>query len=281
MHPQMWKLRASTRTAMQPPRTICHAPVSHDPPCLRLGFSFVQPPDPSGPRLSFPSAVKQPIRENAPTNLEAAAMAPDLAMAFMIWKPHNLHCRFGKHDLGTAITTTIPQMSRPPTTRTPRFGNAPFGTIALDLAIVCMIFVADLESARSTTLIWKVPCQTIPAQIPQIVHPPSLKRSQLPSCSNLPTTTEILRSHSSSSSCVSGTRLLDILSSLLRISLRGETEDTFVVDLAVGLSTGQIKTGAHPADQSVLPNTTRQLKCHNNNYECQVLDEVQQQHMLV
>ncbi|XP_035822093.1 lysine-rich arabinogalactan protein 19-like [Zea mays] len=116
MHPQMWKLRAATRTAMQPPRTICHAPASHDPPCLRLGFSSVQPPDPSGPRLSFPSALKQPIRENAPTNLEAAAMAPDLAMAFMIWKPHNLRCRFGKHDLGTAITTTIPQMSRPPTT---------------------------------------------------------------------------------------------------------------------------------------------------------------------
>jgi hypothetical protein len=85
-----------------------------------------------------------------------------------------------------------------PRSQGPKFGNAPFPpTIVLDLAIACMISVADFESARSTTLIWKVPCQTIPTQIPQIVHPSSLKRSQLPDCYNHPTATEILRSHSS------------------------------------------------------------------------------------
>uniref|UniRef100_A0A804QH41 Uncharacterized protein n=1 Tax=Zea mays TaxID=4577 RepID=A0A804QH41_MAIZE len=116
MRPQIWTLRAATRTAMQPPRTICHAPASHDPSCQRLGFPFVQPPDPPGPRLSFPSALGLAHKfGNAPTNLEATAMAPDLAMASLIWKSHNLRRRFGKHDLGTAITTTIPQMSRPPT----------------------------------------------------------------------------------------------------------------------------------------------------------------------
>ena len=174
------------RSAMPPPRKILHASVSASPPCSRstrrLPLRKIamplprltlradpQPPDPPGPRLSFPSALKQPSRgPRSHTNCHDLARSvmppprtihrafpsvqpPDPAgtrLSFpsalkprkcthkfgscgngarfgygvhdlhrLIWKPHNLRRRFGKHDLGTAITTIVPQMSRPPTSR--------------------------------------------------------------------------------------------------------------------------------------------------------------------
>ena len=55
----------------------------------------------------------------------------------------------------------------------------------------------------------------------------------------------------------------------------GETEDTFIADLVVGLGTGEIKTGAPcryehllsfliPQDLSVWPNTTKSLELKRN-----------------
>ncbi|XP_020408228.1 uncharacterized protein [Zea mays] len=148
------------------------------------------------------SAVSEPSRPlaHAPASYAPTARTPCPRLVVPSAQPHNR----GVTDRGGALVSPSPTSHGPHrfpfhAARAPKFGNAPFPpTSALDLAIACIISVADLESARSTTLIWKVPCQMIPTQIPQIVHPPSLKRSQLPDCYNHPTTTEILRSHSSS-----------------------------------------------------------------------------------
>lgn len=42
----------------------------------------------------------------------------------------------------------------------------------------------------------------------------------------------------------------------------GETEDSFIADLAVGLSTGQIKTGAPCRCVTLFPSQLRQIICH-------------------
>jgi hypothetical protein len=91
------------RSAMPPPRKILHASVSASPPCSRptrrLPLRKIamplprltlradpQPPDPPGPRLSFPSALKQPSRgPRSHTNCH------DLARSVMP-PPRTIHC---------------------------------------------------------------------------------------------------------------------------------------------------------------------------------------------
>jgi hypothetical protein len=122
-------LRAAARHARPPPRLPLRRTVM---PLPRLPLcAEPQPPDPPGPRLAFPFTLQQPSRGNAPTNLEVVAMAPDLAMACMIFVI--------------------------------RFGNG----------------VADLETARSMSPIWKARSRSSNHNnYPQMLRSPSLKRSR-------------------------------------------------------------------------------------------------------
>jgi hypothetical protein len=164
------------RSTMPPPRKIRHASVSASPPCScptrrptrrktampppRLALcADPQPPDPPGPRLSFPLALKQPSRGNAPTNVEAprshtnchATTSHDLPcprLARSTMPPPRLPLRATARPARTPPLLPLRAQATNPRKCTHKFGSrgngARFG-----------YGVHDLETAQSTLPIWK------------------------------------------------------------------------------------------------------------------------------